>query len=58
MKFLVKTKKGYISYFSNGEYAYTQFKEDAKRYSQSQADRIKRDLASKGIEASKVNVGW
>ena len=57
MKFIIKTKKGYVSYVSNGEYAYTQFKEDAKSYSQSQADRIKRDLASKGIEASKVIVG-
>lgn len=57
MKFLVKTEKGYVSYFANGKYAYTQFRDDAKVYSQSQAERIKKDLASKGIEASKVIVG-
>lgn len=57
MKFLVKTEKGYVSYFANGEYAYTRFRDDAKIYSQSQAERIKKDFASKGIEASKVIVG-
>ena len=57
MKYIIKTNKGYICYFANGEYAYTQFRDDAKIYPQSQADRIKKDLASKGIEASKVIVG-
>ena len=54
MKFLVKTEKGYVSYFANGEYAYTQFRDDAKIYSDCQADRIKKDLVSKGLNASKV----
>ena len=54
MKFLIKTEKGYISYVSNGKYAYTQFRDDAKIYSDSQAIKIKKDLASKGVNASKV----
>lgn len=54
MKFLIKAEKGYVSYFANGKYAYTQFRDDAKIYSDCQAERIKRDLASKGVKASKV----
>ena len=54
MKFLIKTSKGYICYRDYGEYAYTQFRDDAERYNEFQAERIKKDLASKGIEAIKV----
>lgn len=54
MKFLIKTEKGYISYFANGKYAYTWFRDDAKIYSDCQAIKIKKDLASKGVNASKV----
>ena len=56
MKFIIKTTKGYVSYKHCGEYGYTQFKDDAMRYSQSQACRVKSELLSKGVMATKVAV--
>ena len=40
MKFLIKTSKGYICYRDYGEYAYTQFRDDAKIYSDRAGDIV------------------
>ena len=56
MKYIVKTAKGYVAYKEGGEYAFTQDRASAKRYSDVHCDRVKRDLLSKGVMATKVAV--
>lgn len=50
MSYLVKTEKGYVAYKFCGEFAFTQFKADAKRYCKSQASIVKKQLQLKGFE--------
>lgn len=56
MKYIVKTAKGYVEYKEGGEYAFTQDKSSAKRFSDIHSNRVKRELLSKGVMATKIAV--